>query len=141
MLPLPAIVVAATHPLVLGCFSLGPDFQEPEWEGPAAWSGNAMVTSPLPNGAPWWTVFGDPVLDDLEAELAYVESNFQRMDAALKKNAVSLDEHSSARASAEKARASLAIARKALGDTVLKAPRSGGFFEASRQGNGKWPMN
>ena len=60
-----------------------------------------------------------------EAELAYAESNFQRMDAALKKNAVSQDEHSSARASAEKARASLAIARKALGDTVLRAPFAG----------------
>ena len=60
-----------------------------------------------------------------EAELAYADSNFQRMDAALKKNAVSLDEHSSARASAEKARASLAIARKALGDTVLRAPFAG----------------
>ena len=60
-----------------------------------------------------------------EAELAYADSNFQRMDAALKKNAVSLDEHSSARASAEKARASLAIARKALSDTVLRAPFAG----------------
>lgn len=60
-----------------------------------------------------------------EAELAYAESNFQRMDAALKKNAVSMDEHSSARASAEKARANLAIARKALGDTVLRAPFAG----------------
>lgn len=60
-----------------------------------------------------------------EAELAYADSNFQRMDAALKKNAVSLDEHSNARASAEKARATLAIARKALGDTVLRAPFAG----------------
>ena len=60
-----------------------------------------------------------------EAELAYADSNFQRMDVALKKNAVSQDEHSNARASAEKARASLAIARKALGDTVLRAPFAG----------------
>lgn len=60
-----------------------------------------------------------------EAELAYADSNFQRMNAAVKKNAVSRDEHSSARASAEKARASLAIARKALGDTVLRAPFAG----------------
>ena len=60
-----------------------------------------------------------------EAELAYADSYFQRMEAAVKKNAVSQDEHSSARASAEKARASLAIARKALGDTVLRAPFAG----------------
>ena len=60
-----------------------------------------------------------------EAELAYADSNFKRMDAAIKKNAVSQDEHSNARARAEKARASLEIARKALGDTVLRAPFSG----------------
>ncbi|MBQ3343251.1 MAG: efflux RND transporter periplasmic adaptor subunit [Kiritimatiellae bacterium] len=60
-----------------------------------------------------------------EAELTYAESNFQRMKAAVAKNAVSKDEYSNSRASAEKARASLAIARKALGDTVLRAPFAG----------------
>ena len=60
-----------------------------------------------------------------EAELAYASSNFKRMDAALKKNAVSQDEHSNARATAEKARAALEIARKALNDTVLRAPFAG----------------
>ena len=60
-----------------------------------------------------------------EAELAYADSNFQRMKAAVAKNAVSKDEYSSSRASAEKARASLEIARKALNDTVLKAPFAG----------------
>ena len=60
-----------------------------------------------------------------EAELAYADSNYQRMKAAVAKNAVSKDEYSSSRASAEKARAALAIARKALNDTVLKAPFAG----------------
>jgi len=60
-----------------------------------------------------------------EAELDYAESNFKRMERAVRKNAVSKDEYSSSRASAEKARASLAIARKALADTVLKAPFAG----------------
>ena len=60
-----------------------------------------------------------------EAELAYADSNFRRMEKAVAKNAVSQDEYSSSRASAEKARASLAIARKALGDTVLRAPFAG----------------
>ena len=60
-----------------------------------------------------------------EAELDYAESNFKRMEKAVKKNAVSRDEYASSRASAEKARAALAIARKALADTVLKAPFSG----------------
>jgi RND family efflux transporter MFP subunit len=60
-----------------------------------------------------------------EAELDYAESNFKRMEKAVKKNAVSRDEYASSRAGAEKARAALAIARKALADTVLKAPFSG----------------
>lgn len=56
--------------LLAGCVSLGPDFQAPKWDGPEAWSAtNAPVASPLPDGAPWWSVFGDPVLDELEAEL------------------------------------------------------------------------
>ena len=63
------LAAAALLPLIAGCFSLGPDFRPPEWDGPAAWSGGAPVSSPLPDGAPWWSVFGDPVLDALEAEL------------------------------------------------------------------------
>ncbi|MBR3223087.1 MAG: efflux transporter outer membrane subunit [Kiritimatiellae bacterium] len=64
-----SIVAAALLSLVSGCFSLGPDFEEPEWDGPEAWSGDVSVASRLPDGAPWWSVFGDPVLDALEAEL------------------------------------------------------------------------
>jgi RND family efflux transporter MFP subunit len=56
-----------------------------------------------------------------EAELAYVESNFKRMEAALAKSAVSQDEYSSARAARDKARAALDTAKKALDDTVLRA--------------------
>ena len=63
-----------------------------------------------------------------EAELDYAESNFKRMEKAVKKNAVSKDEYASSRASAEKARAALAIARKALADTVLKAPFAGVIY-------------
>ena len=61
---------AALMALLAGCVSLGPDFESPEWEGPKAWSAtNAPVASPLPDGAPWWSVFNDPVLDTLETLL------------------------------------------------------------------------
>ena len=64
------LAAAALLPLIAGCLSVGPDFRAPEWDGPEAWSAtNAPVASPLPDGAPWWSVFGDPVLDSLEAEL------------------------------------------------------------------------
>ena len=79
---------AALLPLIAGCLSVGPDFRAPEWDGPEAWSAtNAPVASPLPDGAPWWSVFGDPVLDALEAEL--LEQNLSlaaavaRLDAAV----------------------------------------------------------
>jgi NodT family efflux transporter outer membrane factor (OMF) lipoprotein len=56
--------------LLTGCVSLGPDFHAPEWDGPESWSAtNAPVASPLPDGAPWWSVFNDPVLDTLETLL------------------------------------------------------------------------
>ena len=83
---LASIVATVLLPLVSGCFSLGPDFEEPKWDGPEAWPGAAPVASPLPDGAPWWSVFGDPVLDALEAEL--LEQNpslaaaVARLDAA-----------------------------------------------------------
>ena len=64
------LAAAALLPFLAGCLSVGPDFRAPEWDGPESWSAtNAPVASPLPDGAPWWSVFGDPVLDELEAEL------------------------------------------------------------------------
>ena len=63
-------VLAAAAPVLLaGCLSIGPDFKAPEWDGPEAWSVETAEVSPLPDGAPWWSVFHDPVLDGLEAEL------------------------------------------------------------------------
>ena len=66
----PFLFVAAALLLpISGCFSLGPDFKDPEWDGPESWSGDKPVASPFPDGAPWWSVFNDPVLDALESEL------------------------------------------------------------------------
>ena len=81
------LAAAALLPFLSGCLSLGPDFQVPEWEGPEAWSAtNAPAASPLPDGAPWWSVFGDPVLDGLEAELLEqnlsLEAAVARLDAS-----------------------------------------------------------
>ena len=63
------LLAAAAPALLAGCISLGPDFEAPEWDGPEAWSGDTTSTAVLPDGAPWWSVFNDPVLDALEAEL------------------------------------------------------------------------
>jgi NodT family efflux transporter outer membrane factor (OMF) lipoprotein len=61
-----ALAVAA---LTAGCVALGPDFEPPAWDGPDRWSSDAPPPSPLPGGAPWWSVFGDPALDALEEAL------------------------------------------------------------------------
>ncbi len=67
---IPQCLLAAAAPaLLVGCISLGPDFKAPEWDGPEAWSGDTASTAVLPDGAPWWSVFNDPVLDALETEL------------------------------------------------------------------------
>ena len=60
-----------------------------------------------------------------EADLERAKSTLGRIEKALKVNAVSQDEYSQARAAVEKAEAQLAIQRKALDDTQLKARFSG----------------
>lgn len=84
--PLIASALAAAL-LAAGCLSLGPDFTPPAWEGPAVWSvGAADAVSPLPGGAPWWSVFGDPALDSLEeallAQSPSLAATVARLDAA-----------------------------------------------------------
>ncbi|HXG52805.1 MAG TPA: efflux transporter outer membrane subunit [candidate division Zixibacteria bacterium] len=53
-----------------GCFTVGPDYVEPETRLPAAWSrelgGGLSAASPAEDGlARWWTVLGDPDLSAL----------------------------------------------------------------------------
>lgn len=56
-----------------------------------------------------------------EADLERARSSYERIQKALKVNAVSQEEFSQARAAVEKAEAQLAIQRKALDDTKLEA--------------------
>ena len=83
-----AAVSPAAALLAAGCIALGPDFEPPAWDGPAAWSGvpENAPPSPLPGGAPWWSVFGDPTLDALEeaflAQSPSLAASVARLDAA-----------------------------------------------------------
>ncbi|MBP5639590.1 MAG: efflux transporter outer membrane subunit [Victivallales bacterium] len=64
------LLTAALGLLLASCVSLGPDYESPKWDGPETWStDNAPAGSPLADGAPWWSVFNDPVLDALETAL------------------------------------------------------------------------
>ncbi|MBR4674333.1 MAG: efflux transporter outer membrane subunit [Victivallales bacterium] len=87
IVPITKCLLTATLGLVLaGCFSLGPDYESPQWDGPEAWSSDAPAGTPLPDGAPWWSVFNDPVLDRLENELLAqnpsLAATIARLDAA-----------------------------------------------------------
>jgi multidrug efflux system outer membrane protein len=60
-----AIVVGAL--LGAGCASVGPDYERPALELPAAWPAAPEVGVPV-TGAHWWSVYGEPALDRLMAE-------------------------------------------------------------------------
>lgn len=64
-----------------------------------------------------------------EADLEQARSSLERIERALKVNAVSEQEASQARAAVQKAEALLAIQRKALADTVLTASFAGRVSE------------
>ena len=106
------LAVAAMLPMMAGCFLLGPDFQAPEWDGPESWSGNAPVASPLPDGSPWWSAFGDPVLDALEAELLEQNPSLAATVARLDSAAAQLGITRSARAPSVDASASVVYDRQ-----------------------------
>jgi NodT family efflux transporter outer membrane factor (OMF) lipoprotein len=80
------VAALAAAVLAAGCVALGPDFEPPAWDGPDRWTGDVQPPSPLPDGAPWWSVFGDPALDALEeallAQSPALDAAVARLDVA-----------------------------------------------------------
>lgn len=55
--------------LQFGCTQLGPDFEKPETPTVEDWVGdNPAISRDAVELSDWWTVFNDPILDDLVAE-------------------------------------------------------------------------
>ena len=81
-----SLLAIALLSVLAGCFTLGSDYTPKKWDGPEAWMCEAPATSPLPDGAPWWTVFNDPVLNELEEKLVAQNPSLAaavaRLDAA-----------------------------------------------------------
>ncbi len=76
------IVALGAIVFVAGCITVGPNYEEPEKTVPDAWY-EAATTGIVEGDAPlqtWWTVFNDPVLDDLIARAA--EDNLE-LEAAV----------------------------------------------------------
>ena len=60
-------LVAAGTVLLNGCISVGPNYNEPEVETPDDWHESVMedFESGEANLQTWWTVFDDPILNEL----------------------------------------------------------------------------
>jgi len=71
--------------LVAGC-SVGPDYQRPPAETPAAYKENAGWKPAEPkaaaSGQPWWSIYDDAVLDGLERQVTVSNQNLKAVEAA-----------------------------------------------------------
>jgi NodT family efflux transporter outer membrane factor (OMF) lipoprotein len=71
--------------LIVSSCTVGPDYVRPDAPAPAAWKELpphklAEPADALPRGA-WWTLFGDPVLDDLEQQVAAANQTLRAAEA------------------------------------------------------------
>src|SRR6266511_3934018 len=63
----PAIAALGLAALLAGCTGLNPDYTRPAVDLPRAWR-DAPAEGVRAQDAPWWKVYGDPVLDRLIEE-------------------------------------------------------------------------
>ena len=79
-----AIFVCAACVLMSAC-TLGPDYQKPDLAVPAAYKENANWKPATPGDAlqrgTWWEIFGDPVLNDLEAQIDVSNQSLKQAEA------------------------------------------------------------
>ncbi len=71
-------ILSACAALFAGCMSVGPDYRTPDLDVPAGWQGAAGESDETL--AEWWTVFGDPALNDL---LTDVRANNRQLAMAV----------------------------------------------------------
>jgi NodT family efflux transporter outer membrane factor (OMF) lipoprotein len=87
------VVVLALLPVLAGCTRMGPDFERPEaWWKPASWLATAPAAPPPaqasvpvaePFDAAWWKVLGDPLLNELQEQLAKSNLDLRTADFRL----------------------------------------------------------
>ncbi|MCC6719512.1 MAG: efflux transporter outer membrane subunit [Acetobacteraceae bacterium] len=87
------IVLAAALPLLAGCTRMGPDFAAPEaWWKPTSWFAAAPAAPPAANASVpvaepfdphWWKVFADPLLDEMQTQLATANLDLRTADFRL----------------------------------------------------------
>lgn len=114
--------------LVAGCASLGPDYQRPEVDLPAAFPVQGPSEGELP--ADWWTLYDDPVLNELVASA-------RRRNADAKLAAARVQEAEALAREAGAARypellAGAGAARNRVSTRVVPAPPAGVPLERSQ---------
>ncbi len=80
--------------LILASCAVGPAYERPKVEVPAAYreAGDWLVAKPadaVPRGE-WWRVFGDPVLDGLEAQVAVSNQTLKAAEARYRQAAAAV---------------------------------------------------
>lgn len=82
----PHFAVQLACAFALGSCVVGPDYQRPMAEVPSAYKEAAGWAPARPSDAAdrsdWWTVFNDPVLDDLEGSVRVSNQNLKAAEAA-----------------------------------------------------------
>src|SRR5690349_621578 len=85
---------AAATVAVSGC-TVGPDYERPEAPTPVAYKEAAGWKPSEPRDwqsrGPWWSVYGDPVLDDLERQVDVSNQNLKAAEAAFRQASAIID--------------------------------------------------
>jgi NodT family efflux transporter outer membrane factor (OMF) lipoprotein len=91
-----AVGAGFTLTALLSACAIGPDYKKPDMETPAAykeqdgWKPAAVAA--MPGGGQWWKIYGDPVLDDLEAQVEVSNQNLKAAEAAYRQAQALVDQ-------------------------------------------------
>jgi NodT family efflux transporter outer membrane factor (OMF) lipoprotein len=91
----PALSLTAIGLVLAGC-AVGPNYSRPSVTTPTAYKEADGWTQAQPSDAldkgQWWTLFNDPVLNDLEAKVEVSNQNLKAAEAAYRQSRALLDE-------------------------------------------------
>jgi NodT family efflux transporter outer membrane factor (OMF) lipoprotein len=86
-------LLAAALPALAGCTKLGPDFERPDaWWKPVSWFATAPAAPVAPRTSvpvaepfdpQWWTVLNDPLLNEMQQQLATANMDLRTADFRL----------------------------------------------------------
>lgn len=123
--------------LLAGC-AVGPDYERPNIDTPAQYKElNAQATPAAPPPAQWWTLFDDPLLNDLESRVAVSNQTLVGAEAAYRQSLAVVREQRASLFPSINADAGLTRSGGGArgGGTVVTTP--GGTVSRTSSGNGE----